>query len=450
MNFFSGAVSCSSSLLLLLLLGYSGTLRMVTGQPEEPLGVIELDAATFKQYIDDPTKLDVIVDVRSFAEWQTGHIEGATLVENLASLGATPADLAGCEYCNIAVYCRSGNRARLALTKLIAAGFRGRLYNGLGTFQWTNAGYPLVNTPSVIPPCTVDADVSEQCRLAYLAYTGGSESTACQNAATCNDCLNMGCAWAEIEQCLDSCSDIADVGCYSSEYFQGTPGQICAVAAVDKRDRELCQGIDSDCATCTSTLKTDGKSTCEWYKEGTTDAWCDTGGCNLLGNCGSAECSSAPVPASPPVGIWGPTTWGSDRPPVAPPVATAPVASPVATAPVAPPVATTPVDSPVRIWGPTTWSAAYPADTVPKASAPASMPINYSWVSNSWDSSATPPVGTSGGGGGDDGGSDGATPLSDTTAATEDKSGTYSCHSNSFLLRATASFLLAWMNVLLL
>jgi len=441
MSFFGAIISTSSSLLLLLLLllllGSFCTPPLVSGQ-SDPFAVTELDAVTFKQYIDDSNKFDVIVDVRTFAEWQTGHIEGATLVENLASFGSgasteigTPADLAGCEYCNIAVYCRSGSRARQALNNLIAAGFKGRLYNGLGVSQWEGEDYPLVDTPSVIPPCTVDPDVSEQCRLAYLAYTGGGDGdgvgsgAVCQSAATCGDCLNSGCAWAAIEQCLGSCREIADVGCYSSEFFQGTSEEICAEAAADKSDSELCRGISSNCAVCTSTVKSDGVSTCEWYDDGT-DAWCGIGGCNQI-SCGSTECKSAPVPASPPVKFWGPTTWSSSN---APPVASTPVASPVF--------------PPVRIWGPTTWNANTASAPV---RAPASIPINYSWVSSSWDSSAKPPVGTSGGGGG---GPDNTTPLSDPTAATEDKSGTCSYYSNFFVLVATAGVLLAWMNIFMM
>ena len=42
----------------------------------------------------------------------------------------------------------------MALDNLIAAGFNGTLYNGKGTSQWTSAGYPLVTTDSVVPPCT--------------------------------------------------------------------------------------------------------------------------------------------------------------------------------------------------------------------------------------------------------------------------------------------------------
>mmetsp|Transcript_40314 Transcript_40314/g.97359 ORF Transcript_40314/g.97359 Transcript_40314/m.97359 type:complete len:652 (+) Transcript_40314:201-2156(+) len=109
---------------------------------------------------------DVILDVRSETEWNAGHIEGATLAESLAAYGnmghtgATPSDLAGCEFCNIAVYCRSGARARSAIQVLLNNGFQGEIYNGQGTSQWTNAGYPLVTGDSVVPPCTTSGQDS--------------------------------------------------------------------------------------------------------------------------------------------------------------------------------------------------------------------------------------------------------------------------------------------------
>ena len=75
----------------------------VLAQPYD-LSIMELDAVTFKNHIDKGL-CDVLVDVRSTSEWEAGHIEGATLVENLASFGSgssaesgSPADLAGCEY----------------------------------------------------------------------------------------------------------------------------------------------------------------------------------------------------------------------------------------------------------------------------------------------------------------------------------------------------------------
>jgi len=171
------AVCCTVSLLFCM--------AAQAQQEEVDFSIVELDAVTFQALIEEGVAFDAVVDVRSLSEWESGHIANATLVESLASFNSessfgdatpnvvgSPMDLAGCEYCNIAVYCNSGSRARTALGKLRDAGFLGRLYNGQGVTQWTAAGFELVtDQESVTPPCTVDDNVSEQCRLAYLAYT---------------------------------------------------------------------------------------------------------------------------------------------------------------------------------------------------------------------------------------------------------------------------------------
>jgi rhodanese-related sulfurtransferase len=157
--------------------------------------IVSLDAVTFQQYMDDPSAkwFDAIVDVRTYNEWKSGHIANATLVESLALYNTssnaatigTPADLAGCEYCSIAVYCNSGARAGAALQLLRNAGFVGRLYNAQGVSQWIAAGFPLETTvESVTPPCKENATVSEQCRLSYLASTSSSSGGAAGSNTT--------------------------------------------------------------------------------------------------------------------------------------------------------------------------------------------------------------------------------------------------------------------------
>ena len=97
---------------------------------------------------------NVVVDVRTVEEWDAGHIENATFVENLASSG-TPDLILGCKQCTMVIYCRVGNRAGNAIIRLREEfGFEGKLYNGLGVNQWTDEGYPLVTEQdSVNPPC---------------------------------------------------------------------------------------------------------------------------------------------------------------------------------------------------------------------------------------------------------------------------------------------------------
>lgn len=133
-----------------------------------------------------------IIDVRTQAEWEsTGHVANATLLDSLQNANtadeiATIADLAGCEECPIVVYCQSGRRAGIALQKLELAGFQGPLYNGLGISQWLDAGYELVNTSSVDPPCKgLDPKGLPSCSKA--AVTSSSENTGIGIAVDSNN-----------------------------------------------------------------------------------------------------------------------------------------------------------------------------------------------------------------------------------------------------------------------
>lgn len=134
-----------------------------------------LTSEAFKAKID-AGEIDALIDVRTQAEWDQGHIENAMLVESLVSFGTdaeitTPEDLAGCEFCTLGIYCRSGNRAGTAITKLQESGFKGRLYNGLGVRQWTEANFTLVTGDSVDAPCVVDDAAGAQCRSEFMSGT---------------------------------------------------------------------------------------------------------------------------------------------------------------------------------------------------------------------------------------------------------------------------------------
>lgn len=138
---------------------------LTVGAHEENTIITNLTATELYQGIQNGD-FDVLIDVRNADEYTAGHIANATLMEDLAVTGfpkAAPDDLAGCEFCRVALYCRSGTRAAVAATHLMEAGFH-VLYNGGGINQWTEAGYTLVTgMDSVVPSCTVGVAVSEQC-----------------------------------------------------------------------------------------------------------------------------------------------------------------------------------------------------------------------------------------------------------------------------------------------
>lgn len=103
---------------------------------------------------------DLVIDTRTLQEWNSGHVPNATFVSSLQLETSIPQSLEDCNGAcrTIVVYCRSGNRAATAANRLVESGFKGTIYNGLGVNQWTEAGYQLVNTSSVEPPCAADSN----------------------------------------------------------------------------------------------------------------------------------------------------------------------------------------------------------------------------------------------------------------------------------------------------
>ena len=94
---------------------------------------------------------DLIIDTRRQDEWDAGHIPDAMLVESL-QVSRDITSISGCRRCNVAVYCRTGQRSKAAADVLEENAFE-NVYDALGVTQWTSAGFPLVTTPSHTSAC---------------------------------------------------------------------------------------------------------------------------------------------------------------------------------------------------------------------------------------------------------------------------------------------------------
>jgi rhodanese-related sulfurtransferase len=79
-----------------------------------------------------------LVDVREPGEYATGHIPGAILIP-LSTLEPTKIPENG----NLILYCRSGNRSRLAAQQLLANGFDHLTHLQGGIMAWQEANYPV-------------------------------------------------------------------------------------------------------------------------------------------------------------------------------------------------------------------------------------------------------------------------------------------------------------------
>lgn len=121
-----GATACSSG-------STADTSVTATG----PIQRVDVDG--FQQAIDDGA---TVVDVRTPAEYASGHIAGAvnidvespTFADQIAGLNP------GASY---AVYCRSGNRSGTATTAMVDGGFTDVLDLDGGIIAWQSAGQPV-------------------------------------------------------------------------------------------------------------------------------------------------------------------------------------------------------------------------------------------------------------------------------------------------------------------
>jgi len=84
----------------------------------------------------------VILDVRTVAEFNDGHIEGAIDIP-VDDLGGLLSELSKGD--ELLVYCRTGNRSTTAVGILEDNGYSKLYHMDGGITDWTRAGYPTVN-----------------------------------------------------------------------------------------------------------------------------------------------------------------------------------------------------------------------------------------------------------------------------------------------------------------
>lgn len=93
---------------------------------------IKLTPEEAKEMID--TEDVIILDVRTEEEFQQGHIEGAVLIPDY-DLDKLAAEMLPDKEATILIYCRSGNRSKLASHLLIGMGYQ-NVYDFGGILDW--------------------------------------------------------------------------------------------------------------------------------------------------------------------------------------------------------------------------------------------------------------------------------------------------------------------------
>ncbi|MGI6176674.1 MAG: rhodanese-like domain-containing protein [Christensenellales bacterium] len=110
--------------------------------PSTPaIAYMKITAEDAKSRIDSEQEI-ILLDVRTEAEYNVGHIPNAILIPNETITDEMPALLPDLD-AEILIYCRSGNRSAQAAKKLIAIGYT-NVYDFGGINDWP---YDIVTEP---------------------------------------------------------------------------------------------------------------------------------------------------------------------------------------------------------------------------------------------------------------------------------------------------------------
>ncbi|KAB0666063.1 rhodanese-like domain-containing protein [Oryzomonas japonica] len=88
-------------------------------------------------------KESMVIDVRTEAEWNTGHVEGARLIP-LERIGKDIGTVTGDKRTRIYLYCRTGRRTALAFDVLKKAGYEDIINLGTVENAAKELGRPIV------------------------------------------------------------------------------------------------------------------------------------------------------------------------------------------------------------------------------------------------------------------------------------------------------------------
>lgn len=127
--------------LLIVSFALAAMLAACGGAPSSPASSSAVEKAEYRTLTAQEAKarMDsgdsiVVLDVRTEAEFEEKHIEGAVLIPNETIISEPPAELPDKD-AEILIYCRSGNRSRQAAEKLIGMGYS-NVYDFGGINSW--------------------------------------------------------------------------------------------------------------------------------------------------------------------------------------------------------------------------------------------------------------------------------------------------------------------------
>ena len=141
------------------------------------------------------------------------------------------------------------------------------------------------------------------------APTSGETEDCSLNTTNCQECLTdressaNACAWVA-GVCVNSCSDVPDLICYSAATFPEFADNATALCELEEKNTAGFAdcGVVTNCTQCTATVQSDGISKCLWYEKSDSSVapYCGAGNsggsCDLNGICGVTDCSRIDQP----------------------------------------------------------------------------------------------------------------------------------------------------------
>ena len=125
---------------LLLLTGCGSGQKAATGGADRPKAVYRQVSAADAASLMESESDYIILDVRTQAEYDQGHIPGAVCIPN-ETIGTEEIPALPDKDQLILVYCRSGNRSKQAAQKLAEQGYTGIVEFG-GILSWPGETVP--------------------------------------------------------------------------------------------------------------------------------------------------------------------------------------------------------------------------------------------------------------------------------------------------------------------
>jgi rhodanese-related sulfurtransferase len=104
--------------------------------------IATIEVQELKQLLDADPNL-CLIDVREVYEWQTGHIEGASLIPKEELTTRIESKISDRDH-PIYLHCKGGVRSLYAAQCLMDMGFKNVYSVNGGILEWEGQGYPVV------------------------------------------------------------------------------------------------------------------------------------------------------------------------------------------------------------------------------------------------------------------------------------------------------------------